>query len=550
MTELIQTDMEEIKINTDVLVIGGGYTGLAAAKEISESGYSVILIDSKDAVGGANEPRPLEGLGDAARNGLVGLSKDVGADKNIEVLTESHLIDAKGVPGDFTVRLASAATGEIEKKIGAIVVATDFFTQPLNDAYGLAFSDRILTLSRFEEMVNGSEKNGLSGKTIAFIVGFARESNPLVMERIFRAVLAVEALEDCTPYVYAGNLKVASDGLERIFLNSRDKGATYFKLVTPPVISPDGKSITFKDPVTTMEMEVEPDFIVIEEEMTADPVNGHLSELLRIDAGPGMFLQTDNVHRFPVHSNREGIFVIGGCRDIQGMPAAIMDVENVVLEIKALLKDGSILTPKNKAVLDTGKCTFCITCYRCCPHGAIYWDAANKPVISPVACQGCGICASECPMDAIQIGSFTDTEIMDQLRSAASAADSSPRIVAFCCQNSAYEAGLMANSFGMEIPSNLQIIKVPCAGKIDLDYILNAFVEGAQGVMVMACHPGNCKSEKGNTYAQWRVEDAHRMMAEIGLEKDRLAFVTLASNMGNDFSLAVVEMQRKLNEYK
>ncbi|PQP34019.1 hydrogenase iron-sulfur subunit, partial [Desulfobacteraceae bacterium SEEP-SAG9] len=120
--------------------------------------------------------------------------------------------------------------------------------------------------------------------------------------------------------------------------------------------------------------------------------------------------------------------------------------------------------------------------------------------------------------------------------------------VAFCCQNSAYEAGEMADVFKMKIPEGLRMIKVPCAGKIDREFIMNAFVAGADGVLVMACHPGNCKSEKGNTYAGWRVNDALRMLEEAGFEKDRLRFESIASNMGGDFASIVLDMEEKIKE--
>jgi len=227
-----------------------------------------------------------------------------------------------------------------------------------------------------------------------------------------------------------------------------------------------------------------------------------------------------------------------------------MDVENAVLELKSFLQNGKAMVQVNKAVLDTGKCTFCLTCYRCCPHGAILWDQSNKPVICPMACQGCGICASECPMKAIQVGGFHDTEIQDALKNGKAEAPDQPKIVAFCCQNSAHEAGIMAEAFNMPKPGNLQMVKVPCAGKVDLDYMMNAFVEGADGVLVMACHSGNCKSERGNTYAKWRVDDLHRMMEEMGLEKERLGFVTLASNMGSGFSEALTSLERLLKDLK
>jgi len=295
-------------------------------------------------------------------------------------------------------------------------------------------------------------------------------------------------------------------------------------------------------------MELSPDLLVVEEAVCADQSNEGLAELLRIDIGPLGFLQKDNVHLFPVCSNREGIFVIGATREVQDLPLIWTDVENVSLKVKNLLGDGTRMVPKEKAVVDTGKCVFCLTCYRCCPHGAIYWDEDNKAVISKIACQACGICASECPMDAIQIGGFKDEDIKVQIQKCIETGNNEPNIIAFCCQNSAFEAGKMAEAFNMPLPAGLKIIKVPCAGKVDIDYILSAFLNGADGVLVMTCHNGNCKSEQGNIFANMRVDDAHKMFEETGFENDRLKYVTLASNMGHDFSSTVIDMERKIKE--
>jgi len=332
-----------------------------------------------------------------------------------------------------------------------------------------------------------------------------------------------------------------------MYKESREKGAVYFKLTEKPEIVENGKSISFFDPVARRDIEISPDFIVVEEELCAGDLNKEISEILRINVGPSGFLQNDNVHFFPVRSNREGIFVAGSTREISGLPSAWTDVENIAVEVRDLLGDGKKSVPKNKAVVNEDKCVICLTCYRCCPHGAIYWGD-KKAIISPVACQGCGICASECPMDAIQIGGFNDEEIIEKVKSGVVSGNGTSRILAFCCQNSGFEAGEMADMFQMQLPEGLRMIKVPCAGKIDLDYILNAFVSGADGVLIMACHPGNCKSENGNTFAQWRVNEAFRMMEEAGLEKDRLRFAGIASNMGSDFSHIVVDMEQKINE--
>jgi len=546
MTDMKQKDMEEINIATDVLVLGGGLTGIKAASEIAGSGYKVILVEKDAELGSQKGPESLVGLKEELE-ALQDLKSKITADSNVEILTQTGLVNAAGVTGDFTARL-SKGKEVIEHKVGAIVVATDFATAALHENYGLSPADNVLAQSQMAELLASEAGKGkLANKTVAFLVGLAQDGNPLVMERVLKSVLALQEIDGCEAYIYAGDLKVASDGLERMYMESREKGAVYFKLTEKPEIVENGKTISFFDSVARRDIEISPDVIVVEEELRADDLNEELAEILRINVGPSGFLQSDNVHFFPVRSNREGIFVAGSTREISGLPSAWTDVENIAVEVKDLLGDGKKIVAKNKAVVNEDKCVICLTCYRCCPHGAIYWGD-KKAIISPVACQGCGICASECPMDAIQIGGFEDEDMTEKVKSGVVSGNGTPRILAFCCQNSAFEAGEMADMFNMQLPEGLRMIKVPCAGKIDLDYILNAFVSGADGILVMACHPGNCKSENGNTFAQWRVNDAYRMMEEVGLEKDRLCFVGTASNMGSGFSSIVVDMEKRINE--
>lgn len=449
------------------------------------------------------------------------------------------------MPGDFKVWLSNK-DDVTEKQVGAIVVAGKAQIRPLNDAYGLKLTDTVITQSQLESKLV-AEADQLAGKTVAMLVGLAQDGNPLNMERVFQSALTLSEIKDCTVYIYVGDLKVASDQLEQLYMETRSKGTIYFKLKEAPAISQENgtHTITCNDPILHKEVTLEPDIIVVEEAIEADAANNELAEMLKIDLGASGFMQSDNVHRFPVATNREGIFVVGASREIKKFDSAFVDAENAALKISELLGDGTKTVPTG-TTLDGGKCVFCLTCYRCCPHGAIYWEDESNTIISPVACQSCGICASECPQDAIQIGDFSDAEVKTRIK--ASTADEKPaaKIVAFCCQNSALEAGQMAQTFKMDLPEGLQMVQVPCAGKVDLEYILTAFVEGADGVLVLACHPGNCKSERGNSFAEWRVNDAQRMLAEIGMDQSKLRFASLAANMGSDFAQIVNEMAEAL----
>ncbi len=106
--------------------------------------------------------------------------------------------------------------------------------------------------------------------------------------------------------------------------------------------------------------------------------------------------------------------------------------------------------------------------------------------------------------------------------------DFTPHIVAFCCENSAYRAVDIAGAKQEGYPSNIQLCRLPCSGKLEINHILRAFEEGADGVFVFACHPDSCKFLKGNVRASKRIEHTASLLEKIGLEKERLRFFHLS----------------------
>src|SRR5512139_865419 len=111
-----------------------------------------------------------------------------------------------------------------------------------------------------------------------------------------------------------------------------------------------------------------------------------------------------------------------------------------------------------------------------------------------------------------------------------------PKIVAFCCDQSGYVAAEMAGTLKLEIPGNVEIVRVPCAGRIETIYLLKALEKGAEGVLIFGCYEENCQFLRGNLRAKGRLSYAQRILERIGLEKERLESCHLATNCGVKFA--------------
>lgn len=123
-----------------------------------------------------------------------------------------------------------------------------------------------------------------------------------------------------------------------------------------------------------------------------------------------------------------------------------------------------------------------------------------------------------------------------------------PIILAFCCHYCAYAAADLAGSMRLQYPSNASVLRLPCTGKIEVDYLLAAFERGVDGVIVAGCLEGGCHFLEGNLRARKRVGRARELLAEIGLEPERLEMFNLSSAEGPRFAEIVTLMTERLRK--
>ena len=126
--------------------------------------------------------------------------------------------------------------------------------------------------------------------------------------------------------------------------------------------------------------------------------------------------------------------------------------------------------------------------------------------------------------------------------------DEQPVLLAFCCHYCAYAAADLAGSMRLQYPTDVRVLRLPCTGKIEVNYILAAFEQGVDGVMVAGCLEGGCHFIEGNLRARKRVERAKELLVEIGLEPERVEMYNLSSAEGARFAEIVTEMSDKLSK--
>lgn len=121
-----------------------------------------------------------------------------------------------------------------------------------------------------------------------------------------------------------------------------------------------------------------------------------------------------------------------------------------------------------------------------------------------------------------------------------------PVIVAFCCWWCAYGAADLAGTSKLDYPTNVRIIRVPCSGRVEPQFILRAFQNKADGVIVAGCLEGGCHYVDGNVKAKKRIESLKKALDAIGLSGDRLEFYLMSSAMSDKFIETMTEFTARI----
>lgn len=445
-----------------------------------------------------------------------------------------------GGAGRFTISIDSA--GKKKSLCASVVIlAKETRRLPLFESHGIKENPRAISLSA---AVSDSGRLA-DAENIVFMVGLKQESDPVIFEEIADICLDLLPPSDDLPppkkkiYIFAGNLKVAENHLESLYRQTRRQGAVYFKFTkNPPKISQgaDGR-VLFQgvDESTRLPFVISPDMTVVDEMIVPSPDFKALSRRMGLEMDENGFIQGDNVHRFSVRTNRKGIFAAGPARKIQGADGDARDAALALSHSRRVIQRMAS-DSKNRendgptAEINPGSCVFCLTCLRSCPHGAV--ELAPNPTIIKEACEGCGACRSLCPGNAISMTGLDEGAADSKIKETRlNPPDHLPVIASFCCARSGAAALESALAAGQPLPRGLALITLPCAAAISVESIYSAFKNGADGVLILSCHDGNCHSGKGHALARERADYAADFFKKIKMDPKRIKTASLASNM-------------------
>lgn len=123
-----------------------------------------------------------------------------------------------------------------------------------------------------------------------------------------------------------------------------------------------------------------------------------------------------------------------------------------------------------------------------------------------------------------------------------------PKIIAFLCNWCTYTAADLAGTSRLKYQPNIHIIKVMCSSRVDPVFVLKALLDGADGVLIGGCAPGDCHYSKGNFYARRKISLAKSIAQNMGLDSRRIRLSWIPASEGPLFARVVNEFTQTIKQ--
>ncbi|MCD6538750.1 hydrogenase iron-sulfur subunit [Candidatus Bathyarchaeota archaeon] len=463
---------------------------------------------------------------------------------------------------------------EIELEVGAIIVATgyDIYLPEEGNIYGYGKYSNVITSLEFERLILAAgptgghvirASDGERPRVVAFIqcVG-SRDINKYpycsgfcCMYTLKHAIQLKEHYgDDIEVYIFYMDIRSNFKGYEEFYARAREMGVNFIRGRVSKITETPEKNLIIhaEDTLLGEPIELEAEMVVLA--TAAIPAKGadEVARLLNITRGSDGFFMESHPKLKPIDTPVDGIFLAGACQGPKDIPYSVSQGSGAAARAATILSKPSVKIEPIIAVVDPEKCrnvrVKCGICASKCPYGAIVVEKGKPAEVRAAMCHGCGTCVAECPADAITQMHFTDAQIFAQIR-AALEENPERKILGFCCNWCSYAGADLAGTSRYEYPPNLRIIRVMCSGRVDRDFVLEAFRRGAGMVLIGACHlPYDCHYIDGNWKMTERMKALAKMLQKLGLTPERFRVEYISAAEGVKFANVIREMAEKLEE--
>jgi heterodisulfide reductase subunit A len=532
------------------LVIGGGLAGMTAALTLANAGLPVKLVEREAALGGML--RSAHTLYPNCRDAVQFLAekvRTVTGHPRVEVLLESQVTDVSGTVGCYTVSVGGPNC-DSTFDVGAVVIATGARTlRP----WGLFRYDgqRVITQLEFERelraLETGTRPTGFPLDVVMILCAGQRDevvpycSGVCCMGALKQALEIKAAKPQANVAILFRDLYLlGEEAYEEQVLKARRAGVEFVRYApsSSPVVTDE--AVEVRDVPAGTERCFPCDRVVLATPLIPQPDASVIAHLLNVAQDKHGFLLEERYRLRPQNCAERGVYVCGAAHGPAGWAEVEFQAASAAFRAMRHLQADRVTSHAPVASVDEALCTGCGNCVESCPFGAITMDRQEGVLdvcrIDPLVCKGCGNCAVACPVKAISLPVGSDAQVLAQIEATLAAPrNGRPRILAFGCEWSGQAAAELAGARKLGYPVEARLIRVGCSARLDPLHVLWAFFNGADGVFLGACPPGDCHYVDGNRHARQRIDTLRDMLAASGFDPRRLRLEWIAPDDAHAF---------------
>ncbi len=416
----------ELEINQTAMVVGGGISGMAAARSLARQGYQTHIIEKDTQLGGQARKIYRTASGDSVPEKLAGLIDDVQKNKNIHIHLETEIKQVEGFVGNFETTLAVNGNEEILDHGVALMATGGAPYQP--EEYNYGTEPRILTSLELDQkfIEDDAVLKGLNTAVFIQCVG-SREPQRPYCSRVCCTHSVDNALElkklnpDMEVFVLYRELRTYGER-EALYTQAREAGVVFirFSLENKPEVVSEGDKLFVRviDHVIGRPVEIETDLISLATAILPNKVND-LATFFKVPLNEDGFFVERHAKLGPVEFATDGVFLCGMAHYPKPIDESIAQGQAAASRAVALLARESIFTSGTIAESDPTLCSECGVCVSVCPYSAPSFTEdgpfAGRAQINPVLCKGCGLCVASCRSGAIHLKGFDNDQIFAQI---------------------------------------------------------------------------------------------------------------------------------------